>query len=132
MTLDRHAPVSTVMSSDLLTATPDTSVDEVRAVLEARGFHHLPVVDEGGHLLGLISHTDVGRATARDTTVSHLMRGGAPVTVRADDHLELAIAMLASGGFHALPVVDEEGLLAGLVTTSDLLRRLIAEPSREG
>lgn len=131
MTLDRHAPVSTVMSADLLTATPDTSLEEVRDVLKERGFHHLPVVDEDGRLLGLISHTDVGRAKPGDVTVAHLMRDGAPVTVRADDHLELAIAMLAGGSIHALPVIDDDGFLAGIVTTSDLLRRLIAEPDRD-
>jgi len=131
MAFDRHAPVRSLMATDLLTATPDTEVEEVRNCFTRHGIHHLPVVSEEGELLGILSHTDLFKAAPWDaeslrTQVGDLMTED-PVVVREDDPLELAVALLAGGVFHALPVVDDEGYLSGILTTSTILRTLIDE-----
>jgi len=135
MSFDRHAPVRSLMATEVLTATPDTPLDEARDCFMRSGVHHLPVVAGDGALLGILSHTDLYKARPTDprsatATVADLMTGR-PVSVRADDPLELAVALLAGGVFHAVPVVDAAGYLVGLLTTSDVLRALIPEDEDE-
>ena len=49
-----------------------------------------------------------------------------PDSVRMDETIRDAAMRLADGTYHALPVVDDRGQLAGIVTTTDLLRSLVA------
>ncbi|TNF26075.1 MAG: CBS domain-containing protein [Deltaproteobacteria bacterium] len=131
MSFDRHAPVGSLMATELLTATPDTGLDEARECFMRSGVHHLPIVDDDGELLGILSHTDLYKCRASEPgaaakTVADLMTDR-PVSVRPDDPLELAVALLAGGVFHAVPVVDDDEFLVGLLTTSDILRSLIPE-----
>lgn len=51
-------PVTAVMTADVLTITPETSVDEVMDIFRDKRCRHLPVMN-GGHLQGLISIGDV-------------------------------------------------------------------------
>ena len=135
MSFDRHAPVESLMATEVLTATPDTPLDDVRECFMRSGVHHLPVVADDGELLGIVSHTDLYKCRPTDpdsgvATVADLMTDR-PVSVRADDPLELAVALLAGGVFHAVPVVDSAGYLVGLLTTSDILRTLIPEDDED-
>jgi len=133
MSFDRHALVGSLMATEVLTATPDTPLDEVRECFIRSGVHHLPIVADDGELLGILSHTDMYKVRptdGADATIAELMTER-PVSVRADDPLELAVALLAGGVFHAVPVVDSGGFLVGLLTTSDILRSLIPEDEDE-
>ena len=59
---DRNPAETTVreiMSGPIVTANPDWSLKECSQVMQERHIHHLPVADEGGTLVGLISATDI-------------------------------------------------------------------------
>ena len=53
------APVSSIMSSDVLTCNPDDSVQSLMTTMTNRRIRHLPVVDEDGELAGIVSIGDV-------------------------------------------------------------------------
>jgi CBS domain-containing protein len=53
------APVSTIMTSDVLTCKPDDSVQSLMTTMTNRRIRHLPVVDEDGELAGIVSIGDV-------------------------------------------------------------------------
>jgi CBS domain-containing protein len=53
------APVSSIMSSDVLTCKPDDSVQSLMTTMTNRRIRHLPVVDEDGELAGIVSIGDV-------------------------------------------------------------------------
>ena len=53
------SPVSSIMTSQVFTAPPDTHVDELMAVMTERRFRHIPVTDEDGVLIGIVSIGDV-------------------------------------------------------------------------
>ena len=55
-------PVSSAMSSDVVTCAPGDTVDELMAMMSDRRFRHLPVIDEAGSLVGIISIGDVVKA----------------------------------------------------------------------
>ncbi|MCK6507899.1 CBS domain-containing protein [Myxococcota bacterium] len=96
--------------------------------------HHLPVVDEGQRVIGIVSEHDLvvpryldrQRTTPEhfvltdDATVGQAMTPD-PVTLRASDSLKQALDLLLGHRFSALPVVDAEGRLVGMLTTKDLL-----------
>jgi CBS domain-containing protein len=86
----------------------------------------VPVLDEG-RLVGLVTPVDVAFALqgseGMDTTRVREVMTTELVTLRPDHTLRDAARRFATGGFHALPVVDGEALV-GLLTTTDLMRLL--------
>jgi CBS domain-containing protein len=58
-TADLDSPVSAIMTSEVFTAPADTHVDELMAVMTERRFRHIPVTDENGMLIGIVSIGDV-------------------------------------------------------------------------
>jgi IMP dehydrogenase len=74
---DDEAPVFTVMSDDLIVAHPDMKVTDAARVILRSGIQRLPVVDDAGNLVGIISNTDVVRSQIERATpskVGKLMR----------------------------------------------------------
>lgn len=133
-----NAHVRDVMSDRPVFVEIDDPPSKVQEVLTRAPFHHLPVM-KGGVLVGIISATDLARislgAWVKDHatqqawldatfTMSEVMTWE-PECVQASDPLKLAADKLSSGDFHALPVVDGNQQLVGMLTSTDLLRWLV-------
>jgi acetoin utilization protein AcuB len=125
--------IADIMSRDPECVAPDTSLMEIRHLLDQRGFHHLLVVEDGS-LVGVISDRDVLRTlspfldtrseTPRDVRTlaeqaSDLMRAD-PVTAAPGMTVREAATLLLDHAISSLPVVDD-GTLVGIVTTKDML-----------
>jgi CBS domain-containing protein len=69
-----ETPVADVMTSEVLCCTPETSLEEARAVMKTRRIRHLPVVDSGRRLQGLISIGDLNahQANSQEQTIHYL------------------------------------------------------------
>lgn len=122
-------PVSEIMTESPVHVAPSDPVSAVWAVF-LEGHHHVPVLDEG-RLVGLVTPVDVafalrGTDSMNTSHVREVMTTDL-VTLRPDHTLRDAARRFATGGFHALPVVDGTTLV-GLVTTTDLMRLLAREP----
>lgn len=131
-----------VMTCDVVTAGPETSVKDAAAVLADGGFAALPVVDEEGRLLGIVSEADVLRDRLPQDPRLHLRRddvggGGStpPTLVRGVMTEEVRtvdatadVADIARLFVHAqirsVPVLDR-GRLVGIVSRRDVLRAII-------
>lgn len=107
-------------------------------VLAEQSFHHIPVLKNGA-LVGIVSTLDVARlslgawvADAKTETAwmdaQFTMEDAMtwePKCVQDSDTLKLAADALATGEFHGLPVLDDDGALVGMLTSTDLLRWMI-------
>ena len=62
---DDATPVREIMSSPLVVATPETPLDECMAIMTDRRIRHLPVVDEDGEVVGVVSIGDLVKFTSR-------------------------------------------------------------------
>ncbi len=67
---DDHEPMFRVMSDDILVAHPDMKVQDAARVILRSGIQKLPVVDDAGHLVGIISNADVIRSQIERATPS--------------------------------------------------------------
>ncbi len=98
---DSDAPVTSVMTTpdDIISATPDTSPEEARALLHQHRLEKLPVIDDQGHLVGLITAQDVvkhKRYPQATKDKKGRLRVGAALGVQAND-IERAEVLLAAG-----------------------------------
>jgi CBS domain-containing protein len=122
--IGNYRTVGQFMSTDLFTVRPDDLVDLAASVMDWRHIRHVPVEDERGRLVGLVSHRDMLRLLARGrageaVAVSQVMKTD-PVTVFPTTPTLDAIDLMRSHGVGCLPVV-EGGLLVGIVTAMDFL-----------
>jgi acetoin utilization protein AcuB len=96
-------------------------------IMKTRDLHHLPVVNEDGDVVGIVTRRDL-QLGARffheaPTEVSEVMH--APVvTIQPDAHLSAAAERMIAERIGCLPVVDGERRLAGMLTETDLFRAL--------
>ncbi|MEW1961107.1 IMP dehydrogenase [Microbacterium sp. NPDC077644] len=120
--VDRVKRSESGMITDPITTTPDTTVEEVDALCAKYRISGLPVVDDAGHLVGIITNRDMRFVSGfeRPTTfVKDVMTSTdlvtAPVGVAAGE----VIALFAKHRVEKLPLIDEDGKLAGLITIKD-------------
>ncbi|WP_370962592.1 CBS domain-containing protein [Amycolatopsis sp. cg9] len=129
--------VGSVMTTDVATVGPDTPFKAVAVLLASWNISGAPVVDEDGLVLGVVSQGDLlereaphgllepgsrqAKRKAGAAFVADLMTSPA-ITVRVGDDVAVAAKLLEQHHFHRLPVVGDDGKLAGVVSRSDLLR----------
>ncbi|MFN3293637.1 MAG: HPP family protein, partial [Gemmobacter sp.] len=97
------------------------------ALLATRSYT-LPVAGPDGHLLGVLSQSDLLRAEGTDARrVAEAMTPD-PVSLPAEAPLRGALAVLAQGGWRAVPLTDAAGRCTGLLTRADLIAVLSRTP----
>jgi CBS domain-containing protein len=134
--------IANVMTTDVLTVQPETTLKQLAELLAARGISGAPVVDENRHILGVVSEADILAKEREPRRLSRLerLRGHDPldskatarsageamtspaVTIGADRPVDAAAALMLDRSINRLPVIDAEGLLVGIVTRADLVR----------
>jgi CBS domain-containing membrane protein len=104
---------------------PDATVDEARRTMAAHAIRHLPVLDEQGRLIGLVSQTDVLVASSQgNSNVSEIMVRDID-TVDERSNVRHAALLMFRRKRSCLPVT-RDGQLRGIVTDSDYLGVAIA------
>lgn len=124
-----------VMTKDPFTVKVHDRLCDIIDLLQNVKFEHLPVVDEIGHLKGIVSKTDIykkvlfltqqtsGKAFTNKTLfitkakdIMHLK----PVTVEVSASIAAATELLLQHDFHALPVLEDKKVV-GILTAKDIL-----------
>jgi acetoin utilization protein AcuB len=104
----------------------DELLERVWAAMREGRFRHVPVVSGDGRVLGMVSERDVReqKGYLSSTKVTAVLSEPA-ITVRAEDRVEDAAKLMLERQTGALPVVDAEQRVVGIVTTSDVLRAFL-------
>ena len=142
--------VADLMTTDVLTVGPDTTLKDVAVLLSGRRISGCPVVADDGTLLGVVSEADIlakERRPAHQTRFGHLLgyaepadvkalartAGEAmtapPITIDAARRVDAAAALMLDKSVNRLPVVGRDGKLVGIVTRADLVRAFVHEDS---
>ncbi len=120
-----YRTVGQIMSTDLFTVRPQDLVDLAASVMDWEHVRHVPVEDDQGHLIGILTHRALLRLVARGgmgtepVAVRDLMTPD-PVTVAPDLPTVEAMRIMRDRRISCLPVV-EDGKLVGIVTERDLI-----------
>ena len=115
--------VADVMVARVVTLSTHHGFDEVVRLMNDR---HCVVVDVHGKLAGIISDRDVLRSLARNPnsrgkSLDQIMTRN-PITVKRDTSILDAVSKILSKRINCLPVVDDDGSICGIVTSTDLLK----------
>ena len=125
------------MIDELVHANLRDGLHQTYRRMRERDIRHMPVIDDDGRLVGIISERDVLRPNFVDTEpntsgafvldnkvrVEEAMTPN-PITLHTDDGLGKALDLFLKHKFGALPVVDENETLVGILSTIDLLQVL--------
>lgn len=117
-----YLTVNDLMTTAIVTVRSNETVREAHADMQLGMFRHLPVVDERGRLVGILSDRDILRTLARPkaTLVAEVMTREV-VTVRPEQAAHVAAKLMVDRTIGALPVVNDEGKMIGLLTLTDFL-----------
>jgi acetoin utilization protein AcuB len=140
--------VQEVMTRDLVTIDPEAPLGTAMDVMRRKRIRHLPVVDDAGRLLGIITDRDLRQATFAPAIAEHLSLGAqrrlrgigqaledlrvkhamtwVVVTTDPDATIARAAVVMFERRIGSLPVV-EDGKLVGILTERDLLLALARE-----
>ena len=144
-----NRPVSEFMSTKLVTVIPTDGLEKVKEIFETYNIHHIPVV-RFTDLVGMISKTDFYKAIhglrlhdasqarsenkalltkykVEDLMTKHIAR------VSPEDKVGVAAEIFLENYFHAIPVVNADGELKGIITNYDVIKAFfhVAYPSQE-
>ena len=116
--------VGRLMSSDVVTVTADTPVEDAAEKLMAENIGSVVVVDADGLLRGILTSTDfvqiVAEKQPKDNTAVREYMTTDVITVTAQDSIRDAADRLITYNIHHLPVVDKDDHVIGMLSTTDL------------
>jgi IMP dehydrogenase len=112
------------MIVDPVTIRPDRPVSEALHVMESYHISGVPVVDEDGHLVGIITNRDLRFETRFDIPVAEVMTKQPLVSVPVGTTLEQAKAVLQKHRIEKLLVVDDDKRIKGLITVKDIQKAI--------
>ncbi|HEY0670752.1 MAG TPA: IMP dehydrogenase [Longimicrobiales bacterium] len=130
MTIDRHASeVDRVKRSesgmirDPITLRPDETLQDALRVMERFSISGVPIIENGGRLVGIITNRDLQFETALERPIREVMTREGLITAPIGTSLDEAELILQRHRIEKLPVVDEQGILRGLITVKDIFKR---------
>ncbi len=111
------------MIIDPITLPPDRLVSEAEEIMSRYRISGVPVTTGDGLLVGILTNRDLRFIERTDIPISDLMRKDNLVTAPEGTSLEDAKRILHENRIEKLPVVDDNGMLKGLITIKDIMKR---------
>ena len=132
--------VSRSMTRKVITVEPDDGIFKAQELMAANKIRHLPVIESDGRLIGIVTDRDIRSALPykffkeapseeekknfAELKIKNIMTQN-PITISPTYTLQDALLVIQDARVGALPVVDENGILSGIISVRDLLRAFI-------
>lgn len=127
------------MTKDVISLTPERSMMKAAKLLKDKGISRLPIVDDEGVLVGIISDRDIKEASPSKATTLDMhelyyllseikikdIMTRKVLTVSIEDTVEKAAVIMDENKIGGVPVVDAENKCVGVITTTDVFKVLI-------
>ncbi|RMG98829.1 MAG: CBS domain-containing protein [Chloroflexi bacterium] len=126
------------MTKNVITVRPDTTLPEAHRLMKDHNIRRLPVVNEEGKLIGIVTLGDVREAEPSQATtlsiwelnyllsnlrIKEIMTPN-PITISQENTIADAARLMLENKISALPVMDN-GKLVGIITESDIFRMVV-------
>lgn len=127
---------SGIMSFPVFSLDPEVSVSEAWLKFIDKKVHHMPVINGDGKIVGIVSDRDLLKKliindgvveSSRDAAVGDIMSTDVIATTPVTDIRRIAKVML-DNHIGAMPVVDSDGSISGIITRNDILFAIIHQP----
>lgn len=134
--IDENAVIDDYITRDVIVATPGERLKDVARTMVRNGFRRLPVVSEE-RLVGIITSTDFIKLLGSDWAFNHLKTGNVReitnvrmeeimkkdvITAKEGDKLKDIAKMMIDNDIGALPVIDENNKVVGIITEKDIIK----------
>lgn len=132
----RDVKIREIMVKPVISVHVEDPFEKVEAKLRGKTIRHLPVVDDSGAVVGLITQRDLFRTVSphrnedgfvydpsmlRDFVLRHQMTKD-PYTLTPEDPVSKALSAMIQSKYGCIPVTDEKKKLVGILTARDILR----------
>lgn len=131
--------VANWMTKEVATLGQDRSMMKASKLMKDKAISCLPIVDEDGRIVGIVSDRDIKDASPSKATTLDMhelyyllseikiqdIMTKKVVTIRADETVEKAAVLMLEGHFGSLPVVDEDNKVVGIITDTDVFKVLV-------
>lgn len=116
--------VTAIMTKEVITVSPENTLAEARDLMLGKHIHHMPVL-ENNKLVGMLTSWDffkLGKAASElgDIKIREVMTTKI-ATLETDQHIGAVAELLMEHLFHAVPIVNDDRELLGIVTSTDLI-----------
>jgi acetoin utilization protein AcuB len=132
--------ISDWMTREVITVEPDVSMMKASKILKEKQIRRLPVVDAGRKLIGIVTDRDIKEASPSKATTLDIhelyyllseikvkdIMTIKPFTITPNNTIEKAALLMMEKRVGGLPVVDEQGVIVGIITESDIFKVLIS------
>jgi acetoin utilization protein AcuB len=127
------------MTKEVITGTPEMSMMKASKIMKEKGVGRLPIVDEAGVLMGLVSDRDIKEASPSKATTLDMhelyyllsevklkdIMTKKVVTIKKGETVERAAQLMLESNIGGMPVVDDQNKVVGMVTDSDIFKVLV-------
>ena len=127
------------MTKDVITLPQETSMMKASKLMKEQGISRIPVVDEKGALVGIVSDRDIKDASPSKATTLDMhelyyllseiklkdIMSKKVITIRVGETVERAAVLLLENNIGGMPVVDDGNKVVGIVTDSDIFKVLV-------
>ena len=134
----KHLLVKDWMKIEVISAPPKMGMLKGHKLMREHKIRRLPIVKPDGELIGIVTRSDIRRAEPSEATTLNVWEMNyllaelklsdimtkKPITIHAEDTIKTAAIRLHENKIGALPVVDENKHIIGIVTESDMMRYL--------
>jgi CBS domain-containing membrane protein len=111
----------TLMARDVQTARPTDTIYRARMIMNNHHVKVVPVLDEDRRVVGIVTVYDLFNLDVVDLDPISKIMSSPVTTVRTDTPVSELVALMTDLGLRHLPVVDEDGRLAGIITRTELI-----------
>ena len=136
--MNTNKTVKEVMTAEVITANQDDLMMTIGDIFDRNNIHHIPIVDGTGKLVGIISKHDyntmltihslfkksraeVANRKYKMSLLAEEVMTKEVVKLRPNDSISVAVGIFKENLFHAIPIVNEEDKVVGILSTFDLL-----------
>ena len=109
---------------DPIYISPDSTLQQAKEITDSYKISGVPVVDDSGSLIGILTNRDIRFETDLNKLVKEVMTKAPLITAQVGVSLEEAKEIMNKNKIEKLPIVNESGILKGLITIKDIQKRI--------
>jgi acetoin utilization protein AcuB len=119
---------SDIMTASVITLKSESSLEEAERLFKQHHFRHIPIISAEGKVIGILSDRDfiggIPHASLKKVLIKDKMKTNI-LTARPQTEIPTIAEVMIQYHIGCLPILDENGLLVGILTRGDILRAIV-------